>query len=96
MQGNNTLYLWLSRHPLMCFVLMTASFVAFGYLTIDLVRLLSRNAEFVLAYGWQALELGALRQWGELWLGALLAMACYLLFKLCEQVLVQLLIQRKP
>jgi hypothetical protein len=92
---NSKLYLWLRRHPLCCFMLMTASFVGFGYLTLDLIRLLSSNANFVLAYGWQALEIGALQQFGELSVGALLAMACYLLFKLCEQVLVQWLAQRQ-
>jgi hypothetical protein len=95
MPTNSKLYLWLRRHPLACFLLMTASFIGFGYLTVDLIRLLSSNANFVLAYGWLALEIGALQQLGELWLAALLAMACYLLFKLCEQVLVQWLAQRQ-
>jgi hypothetical protein len=93
MQTNSKLYLWLRRHPLICFVLMTASFVAFGYLTVDLVRLLTTNASFVLTHGWQALKIGGLQQLLELWLGALLAMACFLFFKLCEQVLLQWLSQ---
>ena len=71
------------------FLLMTASFVFFGYFTIDLVHLLSSNAAFIVRHGWLALKSGGLQQLGELSLLALLAMACYLLFKLCEQVLLQ-------
>lgn len=68
---------------------MTASFLAFGYLTIDLVHLLGSNAAFIVRHGWLALMSGGLLQLGELTLTALLAMACYLLFRLCEQALVQ-------
>lgn len=68
---------------------MTASFLAFGYLTIDLVHLLSSNAAFIVRHGWLALMSGGLLQLGELTLTALLAMACYLLFRLCEQALLQ-------
>lgn len=93
MQANSQLYLWLHCHPLACFMLMTSSFVGFGYLTVDLVQLFSSNAAFVLSYGWQALMIGGLQQLCEVWLGAFLAMACYLLFKLCEQVLVHRLAQ---
>ncbi|KFX70098.1 hypothetical protein TMS3_0111405 [Pseudomonas taeanensis MS-3] len=74
---------------MLTFLLMTASFLAFGYLTIDLVQLLSSNAAFIVRHGWVALMSGGLLQLGELTLIALLAMACYLLFRLCEQALLQ-------
>jgi hypothetical protein len=62
---------------------------AFGYLTIDLVHLLSSNAAFIVRHGWVALMSGGLLQFGELSLIALLAMANYLLFRLCEHALLQ-------
>ena len=86
---DSSFYRWLRRHPLLTFLLMTASFLAFGYLTIDLVQLLSSNAAFIVRHGWMALMSGGLLQLGELTLIALLAMACYLLFRLCEQALLQ-------
>jgi hypothetical protein len=76
---DSSFYRWLRRHPLLTFLLMTASFLAFGYLTIDLVQLLSSNAAFIVRHGWVALMSGGLLQLGELTLIALLAMACYLL-----------------
>jgi hypothetical protein len=94
MPANSSFYLWLRRHLVVSFLLMTASFVFFGYLTIDLVHLLSSNAAFIVRHGWLALMSGGLLQFGELSLLALLAMACYLLFKLCEQALLQRLSSR--
>lgn len=94
MPANSSLYRWLRRHLVVSFLLMTASFVFFGYLTIDLVHLLSSNAAFIVRHGWLALMSGGLLQLGELTLTALLAMACYLLFKLCEQALLQRLSSR--
>ena len=94
MPANSSLYRWLRRHLVVSFLLMTASFVFFGYLTIDLVHLLSSNAAFIVKHGWLALMSGGLLQLGELTLTALLAMACYLLFKLCEQALLQRLASR--
>ncbi|MCG4454975.1 MULTISPECIES: hypothetical protein [unclassified Pseudomonas] len=85
----SSFYLWLHRHLLVSFLLMTASFLAFGYLTIDLVHLLSSNAAFIVRHGWVALMSGGLLQFVELTLIALLAMACYMLFRLCEQALLQ-------
>lgn len=94
MPANSSIYRWLRRHLVVSFLLMTASFVFFGYLTIDLVHLLSSNAAFIVRHGWLALMSGGLLQLGELTLTALLAMACYLLFKLCEQALLQRLSSR--
>lgn len=94
MPANSSLYLWLRRHLVVSFLLMTASFVSFGYLTIDLVHLLGSNTAFIVRHGWLALMSGGLLQLGELSLSALLAMACYLLFKLCEQALLQRLSSR--
>ncbi|WPC06477.1 hypothetical protein ACSX1C_08935 [Pseudomonas sp. MBLB4123] len=87
-------YRWLCRHPVVSFLLMTGSFLAFGYFTLDLVQLIGSNAAFIVRHGWLALMSGGLLQLGELTLIALLAMACYLLFRLCEQALLQRLTNR--
>lgn len=81
------IYVWLRHHLWVCFVLLTASFVAFGCLTVDLVRLIAANTELVFSYGVRALMDGGAQQFVELWLGALLAMGLYMVFKFCEQVL---------
>ncbi|MDM8349212.1 hypothetical protein P8H27_09905 [Pseudomonas sp. sp1636] len=89
MQAYSSFYRWLHRHLVVSFLLMTVSFLAFGYFTIDLVHLLSSNTVFIVRHGWMALMSGGLLQFAQLTLMALLAMACYLLFRLCEQAVVQ-------
>ena len=92
MKGNKTwLYRWLSGHLVVCFAAMTVSFIAFGCITVDLVRLTAANTSLVFSYGVSALMDGGAQQFVELWLGAVLAMALYLLFKLCEHALVHAL-----
>jgi len=80
---------WLRRHRWACFCLMTVSFMAFGLLTLDLLRLVSSNASFLFDNGWQGLLDGGLRQLLELLVSCVGAMAAWLLFKLCETVLIQ-------
>ena len=80
---------WLRRHRLACFGLMVLSFIGFGLLTLDLVRVVSANAALLSTYGWQALQDGGLRQLLELLGSAVAAMMAWLLFKVCETVLVQ-------
>ena len=89
-------YRWLRRHQIVCFLLMTVSFIVFGYLTIDLIRLVTLNATLVLEHGALALMDGGAQQFVELWLNALLAMGMYLSFKLCEQVLLHVLCGTNP
>lgn len=80
---------WLRRHRLACFGLMVVGFMGFGLLTLDLVRLVSANAELLSIHGWQALQDGGLRQLLELLLSAVAAMVAWLAFKVCETLLVQ-------
>lgn len=80
---------WLRRHRLACFGLMVLGFMAFGLQTLDLVRLVSANAAFLSEYGWQGLQDGGLRQLLELLASSIGAMAAWLLFKLCETLLMQ-------
>ena len=86
---------WLSRHALAAFLLMTLAFVLFGLLSLDLVRLVSANAGYLLSNGWQGWVDGGFLQLLELVLSALAAIAAYLVFKTCEHVLVQRLLQRR-
>jgi hypothetical protein len=88
------LYRWLCRHALTTFLLMTASFVAFGYLTVDLIHLIGSNAAFILKHGWMALMSGGLLQLSQLILLALLAMTSYLIFRLSEKALLHRLSNR--
>jgi len=80
---------WLRRHRIACFGVMVLSFLAFGLLTLDLVRLVGANAAFLSMNGWQGAQDGGLRQLLELLASAAAAMAAWLLFKVCETVLVQ-------
>ena len=84
---------WLRRHRLACFGLMVLAFMAFGLLTLDLVRLVGANASLLSMHGWQALQDGGLRQLLELLLSSAAAMAAWLLFKVCETVVVQSLMR---
>lgn len=80
---------WLRRHRLACFGIMVLSFISFGLLTLDLVRLVSASAAFLSTYGWQGLQDGGARQVLELLASSVAAMAAWLLFKVCETLLLQ-------
>jgi hypothetical protein len=80
---------WLRRHRIACFGVMTLSFMAFGLLTLDLVRVVGANWAFLTDNGAQGLRDGGLLQLAELVLTSLAAMAAWLLFKLCETLIVQ-------
>ncbi len=81
--------LWLQKHLVVCFILMTVSFIGFGVMSFDLIRVLAANADYLSNYGLMALKDGGLQQLVELWLKASVAMLFWVLFKLCEFNLVQ-------
>ncbi|MFZ6843644.1 hypothetical protein [Undibacterium sp. RuTC16W] len=87
MSTHSKLYRRLNRHILLTFMLMTISFLLFGILTLDLVRVLTLNASYIVSNGWSGLMDGGLQQFLELCGSALGAMAFYVLFKLCEHVM---------
>lgn len=68
---------------------MSLSFVTFGWLTFDLVRIFSANVDYVLSNGWQGWVDGGFEELFQLALTALFAMFFYIVFKMCETVLVQ-------
>lgn len=87
--GHTWIYSWLVRHSKSTFFLMSAAFVMFGGLSINLVSHFFANANYLLMYQWDALIDGGLLQLGELLLKAVVALGSYLLFKLCEHALIE-------
>ena len=88
LRTHSKLHHWLATHGVASFLLMTLAFLGFGLLSLDLVRLVSANAGYLSSTGWAGLLDGGLAQLLELVVNALAAIAAYLVFKLCEHVLV--------
>ncbi|TAK90908.1 MAG: hypothetical protein EPO06_06170 [Burkholderiaceae bacterium] len=85
---------FLMRHPLLTFVLMGASFLVFGLISLNLIYIFHANLELLLEHGQMALWDGGLQQLIELLVSGYLALMFYLLFKLCEKVLVDRVTER--
>ena len=83
------LYRFLYRRWWCAFLLMGLAFALFGLASANLVHALMANGEFLLTYGLDAIREGGLHQLGELVASAYLAVGCYVVFKLCEKVLVE-------
>ena len=82
-------YVFLSRRWWAAFILLGISFVLGGLVTLNLLHTLSANVEFVTSYGFDALREGGFKQLIEIVVSGYFAAACYLVFKLCEKVLVE-------
>jgi len=74
---------------------MTISFVLFGCMSFDLIRLVTANADYLSTYGLIAFQEDGLQQFIELWLKALATMFFWIMFKVCEGNLVDA-IANKP
>ena len=83
------LYAFLLQRWWVAFILLGLSFVVGGLLTLNLLHTLSANFEFLSAYGFDAVREGGLRQLIEMVVSGYFAAACYVVFKLCEKVLVE-------
>ena len=83
------LYAYLSRRWWLALVLMGASFVLFGLMSLNLLHSLSANLEFLGMHGFDAVKEGALTQLGWLLFSGCAAVIFYVFFKLCERVLVE-------
>ena len=88
-------YLFLLRRWWLAFMLLGISFVLGGLLTLNLLHTLSANFEFLSTYGVVAVRDGGLLQLLEIAASGYLAAACYVVFKLCEKVLVERLVINK-
>ena len=85
------LYAFLSKRWWLTFLLMGASFVMFGLVSLNLLHVLSANFEFLGMYGLDAVREGGLVQLLGLIVSGYAAAMFYVLFKLCEKVLVECL-----
>src|SRR4051812_17535219 len=83
------LYAFLSKRWWLTFILLGVSFVMFGFTSLDLLRSLGANLEFLGMHGIDAVREGGLRQLFGLVSMGYLAALFYVLFKLCEKVLVE-------
>lgn len=87
--------LFLFRYPIVTFVLLGIFFLLFGVISINLFFLLKANLNLFLDYGLMVVDDGALEQLFELLGSAYLSMLFWILFKLCERVLVERLTRRR-
>ena len=89
MSSRTHIFDWLVRHYVITYFLMVSLFIVFGVLSLDLVKYVSANANYLLDYGLDALWDGGLRQLITLLLTSFFAVLAYLGFKLCEHALVE-------
>ena len=82
-------YAFLQQRWWVAFILLGLSFALGGLLTLNLLYTLSANFEFLSAYGFDAVREGGLRQLVEALASGYVAAACYVVFKVCEKVLVE-------
>lgn len=85
---------FLYRRPWLTFVIMGLAFLLFGFYSVNLFVVLKANVELILEYGMMAVADGAGQQLAELLLAAYLSIFFYLIFKVCERVLVTRLTRR--
>ena len=76
-------------------MLLGVSFVLFGFITLNLLHTLMANFEFLSMYGVEAVREGGLLQLLEIVGSGCFAAASYVVFKVCEKVLVERLITAK-
>ena len=88
-------YVFLLRHWWLAFFLLGISFVLGSLVTLNLLHTLVANFEFLSMYGIEAVRDGGLWQLVQIAASGYFAAACYVLFKLCEKVLVERVITNK-
>jgi len=77
------------------FGLMVGFFLLFGITSVNLFVLLKMNIDLFIEYGAMVIADGALEQLADLIGSAVLSIVFYLLFKVCERLLVERLVARK-
>ena len=80
---------FLFARPRLTFVFMGLLFLLFGITSVNLFVLLKMNIDLFLQYGLMVVADGALEQLVDLIASAYLSMLFYVLFKVCERVLVE-------
>jgi ABC-type multidrug transport system permease subunit len=80
---------FLYRHPKLTFLLMGMFFLLFGFTSVNLFVVLKANIDLFLEYGPMVIEDGALQQLAEIIGSSYLSIVFYVLFKICERILVE-------
>ncbi|MBT3010483.1 MAG: hypothetical protein KUF77_04355 [Candidatus Thiodiazotropha sp. (ex Lucina aurantia)] len=83
-----SLYERFYKRPIITFIILIASGLTFGAMTVNIFRLFAANWNFILTYGLLALREGALTQTLELLITGMLSMVFFLVFKFCEKILI--------
>jgi hypothetical protein len=86
---------FLFRRKKLTFALMGAFFLLFGVSSVNLFVLLKLNIDLFLEYGLMVIADGALQQLFELIGSAYLSMLFYVLFRVCERILVERLTAKR-
>ena len=86
---------FLYARPKLTFMLMGVLFLLFGITSVNLFVLLKMNVDLFIQYGAMVIADGALEQLVDLIGSAYLSMVFYVLFKVCERVLVERLTARR-
>jgi hypothetical protein len=79
---------WLRQRVWSAFLVAGLAFLGFGLLSVNIVTLLSANLALLAEHGWMAVSDGAARQLIELFGSGYAALACFVVFKLCERIIV--------
>ena len=79
---------FLGWHPLFTFFWMGVFFLFFALSSFNLVMIFHANFELISEHGYIALRDGALQQFFELLVYGYLSLCFYVLFKICESILV--------
>ena len=87
--ATSRLYDFLSDRWWLAFLLLGFSFVMFGLSSLNLLHLVSANIDFLVMNGLDAVRDGGLLQLVSLIALGYFAALFYVLFKLCEKVLVE-------
>ncbi len=90
------LYRFLARRWWLTLILMGCSFVLFGLVSLNLLQMLGANLSFLVRHGFDAVREGGLLQLLELVVSGYLAAVFYIVFKLCEKVLIDRIALAKP
>ena len=85
----------LFMRPKLTFALMGVFFLLFGVSSVNLFVLLKLNIDLFVEYGLMVIADGALQQLLELIGSAYLSMLFYVLFRVCERVLVERLTAKR-
>ena len=80
---------FLYRQPKLTFLLMGVFFLLFGFTSVNLFVVLKANIDLFLEYGVMVIEDGALQQLVEIIGSSYLSIVFYVLFKVCERVLIE-------